>query len=496
MTMIPIRRNVPVKGMNTVVPERSITEEYSQLLENIWYDDGITLRRRLCHSVANVSAIPGGDVKNIFEYSYRGVTKLFIQAANGTLYIDNGSTFTSFRVMPFVRPIGSAMLKSYMIFSDGALAARKYDGTGDTPITTPPSAPGDSTIGYIFHVHKGRCYAAGNSAWPLTVFISDTFTSSGVDYWSTTASATGERGYFIDITGDIGNGDVITGITTHRGFLVVLCRNHILFYSISESSSGFNTSLYKAIEGDGCIDHKSIQSIGEEVIFLAPNGFKKLSLSLIQGDSQVSSISTPINNDVKAEVSSPSFISAYAYSTYNPKYGLYVCNVGNVQWVYQVQFDGWFKWVGMNPVLFTDSNLDTYASGAYQCKLLHSVFQDELTPGVFTPVNMKWDVASFRATSLEHKPRWRKVEFLYETGSTSDSITIGYFRDLDVLMPIVSAAYTLTPTKTLANGLKAGRLELPITGRSELISFNLSNNNNSDFRMKIVEVYMNDGGIR
>jgi len=497
MTMNPIRRSIPIKGMNTVTPPRTMGEEYAPVLENTWYDDGITLRRRLCHSVANTTAAPNGGIKETFEYSYGTTTNKFIQDLTGLISLedDTANTYTT-QAITYTGEIGVAQLKDLSIIGDGVANAQKFNGTAWSAITTTPTPVGDATIGSVFLTYKGRVYAAGNTALPLTVFISDTITNAGIDYWGQTTGAANELGYLLDVSGDITQGDEIVGLASHRGFLVVLCKNHILFYTVVESpTSGLQTALYKAVEGEGCISHKSIRAVGEETIFLSPNGFKNLSVSLIQGDSQVNDISQPINNDVKALLNGGTVVTADIRSTYNPRYGLYICNMGNTTWAHQTQIEGWFKWIGLNNSLYTDTALKTYASGAYACTLDNTVFVDEITPSVFTQIQYRWVTPPFRSPNVDHNPRWRKLELIYETNSILDNITIDYYINLDVTLPF-SGTYTLSPNATLENGLKTGRFELPIVGRGELISFDIKNNSNSDFRMKIVEVYMNDGGIR
>ena len=120
---------------------------------------------------------------------------------------------------------------------------------------------------------------------------------------------------------------------------------------------------------------------------------------------------------------------------------------------------------------------------------------DELSPAALTPLQSTWTIAPFRGAGIEHKPRWRKFEMIYESSLVTDSVSIGYYPDMDVtaLTPIV---YPVVSTATVANGLNTGKFELPVYGRSEIISFEIIHNGNSDFRMKNVEVYMNDGGLR
>jgi len=496
MPLHPIRKGVPVKGMNTVAPPRAMKDEFSPLLENIWYDDGITLRRRLAHSVENPTPVPNGGVKDIFEYSYAATTEMFIQDLTGLISLDTGTTFTT-QAITFTGGMGTAQLKNNHIVGDGIAPAQVYNGTVWAAPTNIPAPVGDATIGNIFHTHRGRCYAAGNTSFPMSVFISDTFTSAGLDYWDQSAGGAGELGYLLDCSGDLSSGDTITGITTHRGFLVVMCNNHILFYTVTESAtSGWNSILYKSISGEGCISHKSIQAVGEETIFLSPNGFKKLSVSLIQGDSQVNDLSQPVNNEIKDTLNSGTVTPSDIRSTYNPRYGIYICSLGSTQWAYQTQFEGWFKWIGLQPSLYTDSSLITYSSGTYMCSLSSDVFIDTKAPATTSPILMRWGPAPFRSPSIAHKPRWKRFELIYELDAVSDTFTLEYYRDLDTAMPPVINTYDIAPSKILDNGLLTDKIEIPIVGRSELVSFHITNNSNTDFRIKLIEVYMNDGSIR
>jgi len=496
MALIPIRRSVPVKGMNTTVPPRELTEEYAVALENIWYDNGVTLRRRPCQKgISNYSL----TAKDIFEYSYRGTTELFAKDAAGAI-----SKITPTSSAPqgqtFAGESSSAMLKNYMVIGDGVANAMKYNGTTWSAISKPPAPVGNAAIGSIFHPHKGRLYAAGNPSFPLTIFVSDTIGTtaavSGADYWDQGPAGTaGERGYLIDCSGDV-EGDKITGLATHRGMLIVFCSRNILVYNIDESN-GYNSYLYKVVHGEGCVAHKSIQAVGEDIIFLSQNGFKKLQTSFVQGDSQVNDASQPISSDVRAQILNGAPLSSIR-STYNQRLGLYLCHIDGIVWAYQVMFDGWFKWTGMNGCMFTDSNITTYTANpttsAALCSLDHKAYQDTLTVGgAGTAIKMIWTPAPFKA-QVEHKPRWRRFELIYESQG-NDSIGIDYYYDLDVSV-MNSGIYQLSPTGVLPNALKSGRFELPIVGRSELISFDVWNDSNSDFRMKIVEVYIIDGGMR
>ena len=130
MTMIPVRRSVPIKGMNTVSQPRSMSEDFAPVIENLWYNDGLSLRKRLRHSIANTTVAPDGGIKDMFEYSYNGVTTMFVQSIAGNIYsADNTlNTYTATGVV-IVGNINVAQLKDILIISDETGIARTYNGT-------------------------------------------------------------------------------------------------------------------------------------------------------------------------------------------------------------------------------------------------------------------------------------------------------------------------------------------------------------------------------
>jgi len=566
MRQQPIRRNVPIKGMNTVAPKRNFSDEYSPSIVNCWYDDGVTLKRRLCALQSNTAILPN-PIKTMFEYKVT-LQDLFIQDSVTGLVSKLGVNSITPTTATFANKVRTATLNKIMVCGDGIGAAQIYNGATFTPFSTPqittaavtsamiartaaktaqvaanaavlaaaptattpalltaltglrttlatanatlstadaalavakaagrlvPPDPsfGTNAIGSMFHVHRGRCYAAGNPAFPMTLLYSDAMNSSGVSYWSATLGVNGELAGFIDISADLTTGDIITGITTHRGFIVVFCKNHILFYISQTKASGvLGHSLYKVVQGEGCVSPDAIQPVGEDVIFLSPNGFKKLSVSLIQGDSQVNDVSQPINNVIKRKLRPMTQIQLDKISSsYNPTYGLYMCSFGDGDvWVMQPAFDGWFLWQGLIGNLFTASTQETYYLDATINKLTNTAFSDN---GL--PVVMSWETSPFKA-GTDVQIRWNKASVIYESTGAA-SLTLSSFIDLNVATKQTSIIPT-TPTAVQTGAILEGTVKIPLSARGELLSIIVSNADMIDFRFKLIEAYVNTGGIR
>jgi len=515
MQQQPIRRNVPVKGMNTVSPRRAFSEEFAPSIINCWYDDGVSLKRRLCQAASTVAA-QLNPIKSMVEYKVSTQEFLIQDSVTGAISkFTAAATVATPTLAAFGVPIGgiavkkvrAATLNGLMIMGDGQNPAQVYDGAAfvaPTALPTPSAVGkpiyGDATIGSIFHIHQGRCYAAGNPAYPMNFLYSDAMNSSGVKYWSAVVSATGEQGGFVNIGADLDTGDVITGLATHRGFLVVFCKNNILFYTTVVTAAGVGHALYKRVAGEGCVSPDSIQAVGEDVIFLSPNGFKKLSVSLIQGDSQVNDLSQPVNNIVKQKLHlmTPAQIENVS-STYNATYGLYMLSFGDGDvWVMQPAFDGWFLWKGLAGHLFTASTQETYHLTTAINTLTNTVFADAgITP---LPVAMSWEVAPFKV-GVDRQIRWNKLAVIYESTAplapAAHTLSVTSYPDLIANRALTSPIPT-TPNSPIEQGgtMLEGLVVIPLAARGELMTVILSNSDNVDFRFKLVEAYFNVGGIR
>jgi hypothetical protein len=66
--------------------------------------------------------------------------------------------------------------------------------------------------------------------------------------------------------------DEVTGLAAHNGFLVIFGRHSIVVYQGAESPA--TMQLVDTIAGVGCIERDSIQSTGDDLIFLSHIGYR------------------------------------------------------------------------------------------------------------------------------------------------------------------------------------------------------------------------------
>ena len=131
-----------------------------------------------------------------------------------------------------------------------------------------------------------RIIVAGNTTSPSTVFYSTRL--KPYDFEGSSA-------------GSIDVGDIITGIKVFRNSLIIFCKN-----SIYELTNLDSTPIIKSVTKNiGCVSGNSIQEIGGDLIFLAPDGLRTVAGTARIDDVEIGSISRkilPLINNLLANI--------------------------------------------------------------------------------------------------------------------------------------------------------------------------------------------------
>ena len=144
--------------------------------------------------------------------------------------------------------------------------------------------------------HDDHVVLGGWSSKPETVYYSDRYD----DALFTGASA-----------GSLNVGDTITGLKTFRDDLIIFSQNSInKLVNINSSSTIAVTDVTRNI---GCIDGFSIQEIGGDLVFLAPDGIRTVAATARIDDIELSSIShkiIPVINELVTDINNYDVSSA------------------------------------------------------------------------------------------------------------------------------------------------------------------------------------------
>ncbi len=108
-----------------------------------------------------------------------------------------------------------------------------------------------------------------------------------------------QENYNGSTAGYIGVGDIVTGLAMHRDVLYVFCESSIVKISGMEAGSPVVTPVTRDI---GCVDGFSIQEIGTDLLFLAPDGLRTLAKTDRLDDLELGVVSRKISKIIDPRV--------------------------------------------------------------------------------------------------------------------------------------------------------------------------------------------------
>ena len=105
--------------------------------------------------------------------------------------------------------------------------------------------------------------------------------------------------------------DQVVGLRSFRDDLIIFCRNSI--YKLTNINVSASIAIEPITKNIGCIDGASIQEVGGQLLFLAPDGIRTVAGTARIGDVELGSLSrkvVPIFTDIAASIDSYNISSA------------------------------------------------------------------------------------------------------------------------------------------------------------------------------------------
>ena len=131
-------------------------------------------------------------------------------------------------------------------------------------------------------IHDKHYVVAGDSNNPNTIYYSGT---NDIDSFSSTGS------------GSIALEDQVVGLASFRDDLIIFCRNSI--HKLVNINDASNIAIVPVTKNVGCVSGGSIQEIGGDLVFLAPDGIRTIAGTARIGDVELGSVSRQIQNIIK-----------------------------------------------------------------------------------------------------------------------------------------------------------------------------------------------------
>ena len=131
-------------------------------------------------------------------------------------------------------------------------------------------------------IHDKHLVVAGDASSKNTVYYSGT---NDIDSFSSTGS------------GSVVISDAVVGLASFRGDLIIFGRNSI--QKLSNINNSSTVAVTPITTNVGCLSHGSIQEIGGDILFLAPDGVRTIAGTARIGDVELSSVSRQIQDLIK-----------------------------------------------------------------------------------------------------------------------------------------------------------------------------------------------------
>jgi len=153
----------------------------------------------------------------------------------------------------------------------------------------------------------GRLFIAGNATNDTIIYWSDLLDGN--------AFSGGSSGN-IDVSKAWPDGaDKIVALAAHNDFLVVFGEHSIIVYSGADSPSSM--AISDTVSGVGCIDRKTVVSIGSDLLFLSDDGLRSLGRTIQEKSLPISDLSRNVKQDLIAKLASKTSPASTVYSPEN-----------------------------------------------------------------------------------------------------------------------------------------------------------------------------------
>lgn len=250
-------------------------------------------------------------------------TSTIIVAGNDKLFTFDGSALTELAyggggVAPVITASNWQMasltngISLFQIGHDPLIYDTTLSTTQYRRMSEHPSYSGAAPLADCAISAYGRIWAARTSADKTTVKWTDTGTHQK---W------TGGTSGSIDLTSVWpAGGDEVVALASHNNNLIIFGRRQTLIYSGATNPA--TMTLNDSIIGIGCVARDSVQSTGEDVIFLSDTGVRSIMRTIQEKSAPLRTISRNVNDDIQGYIGSVSAVDAK--SVYSPSDSFYL----------------------------------------------------------------------------------------------------------------------------------------------------------------------------
>jgi hypothetical protein len=292
-------------GLNTQESGITLSSNYAQVTDNVVIDKYGRLGSRKgwqMRTTSGVTQLAGEPIKFLMEHINADNTAVTISGGNSLLLLNGADVDTFIDITP----------AAYTVTGDNWKGASLYDHAlivqdGHEPIVYTES---EVTVTQTISDLTGLTQSYGTS-YPKDVIgaYGRFWVHDGTNiYWTTDIADTafpafsGGTSGFLNIASVLPNNvDAIVALASYNGFLIVFCERNIVIYSGAENPLG-DFRLHDVIAGVGCVARDSLQSTGNDLIFLSDTGIRSLGRVIQEKSLPMRDLTVNVRDDLLADL--------------------------------------------------------------------------------------------------------------------------------------------------------------------------------------------------
>lgn len=427
----------PGKGLNTLISDNLINDQEASDLENIEFTESGAPSK--ASGFENVGTGLSNNPRGLGNYVDTSNTRYLLTVDGTGLKYLSGTTWTSIAGASFSSSgqINMTQAGGKMYIWDGSNGGAELSGTT-------LSRPGTIPAAMFSIYYQGYHIAAGTTTQVNRLFIArqsdpSAFTNSPTLITSTPdpdnatdvpgatvfTSTVTPAAQFIDVNKN--DGDKITGLAKFGDALIIFKERAI--YQLTFDSSGVPV-ISPVTKSYGCVSHRSIDNVDNDVFFLTRNGIYVLgyepNFTNIIRTNELTARVHPIVDTInpQAYTAASALFNQYVYYIGLPTAG---STTNNVTITYDRRYLAFSRWTHVIPesfALFINSSNeeDVYFTSATTNKIYR------LTPGTYnadgSAISARWTSKAFDLNDFSLYKRWIDATILFRQVSGVINIEI------------------------------------------------------------------------
>ena len=269
--------NVDIDRFGGIITRRGLSADYSGPQDLIWS----SANQNWSSVNTNWDGSGAERVDSVFYFDTPSLEQLLAVVDQKVYKNTGGTTWTE--ATGYTPADGAnvemAQLTDKIYLTDGTNNVRSYDGSTFTDEST---GTGNPPICKYLKTHTNRLFAAGVAAVPDALYASDLLNGSTWDNVNNQIRKGGSVG------------EPITAIHPWIGVNLVVFKERSIFNVVADPTAA--TAASWTVENIdtrmGCVSHRSVAQVGQDLFFLAPDGIRTVR-SILEGAAQA--VSEPIS---------------------------------------------------------------------------------------------------------------------------------------------------------------------------------------------------------